>query len=281
MTNNTITVNKAIEMVATREWVAQKNGKASIKNAQVFGSWYGLDQYLNEVSTDTMREFKFHCRDKLTYAPATTNRKLAAVSKLITYATGLREFSFKWGVPKIEYEKENNQRKFVFTPQLESKLITTTALCGYGKLTELWICLIETGCRVSELLNLTWSNIEGDFLRLTDTKNGDERFVPIFDRVKQILERRRKENLIRPFPYSLTTVENNWRTIRKKMGMQGEKDFVIHSLRHTYITRLLRRNIGIEVVQKVAGHRDIRMTQRYNHPTKDDLRNSLKVTVNK
>ena len=64
------------------------------------------------------------------------------------------------------------------------------------------------------------------------------------------------------------------------MGMQGEKDFVIHSLRHTYITRLLRRNIGIEVVQKVAGHRDIRMTQRYNHPTKDDLRNSLKVTVN-
>ena len=281
MTNNTITVNKAIEMVATREWVAQKNGKASIKNAQVFGSWYGLDQYLNEVSTDTMREFKFHCRDKLTYAPATTNRKLAAVSKLITYATRLREFSFKWGVPKIEYEKENNQRKFVFTPQLESKLITTTALCGYGKLTELWICLIETGCRVSELLNLTWSNIEGDFLRLTDTKNGDERFVPIFDRVKQILERRRKENLIRPFPYSLTTVENNWRTIRKKMGMESEKDFVIHSLRHTYITRLLRRNIGIEVVQKVAGHRDIRMTQRYNHPTKDDLRNSLKVTVNK
>jgi len=280
MTNNTITVNKAIEMVATREWVSQKNGKASIKNARVFGSWYGLDNFLNEVSTDTMREFKFYCKDKLTYSPATTNRKLAAVSKLITYATGLREFSFKWGVPKIEYEKENNQRKFVFTPQLESKLITTTALCGYGKLTELWICLIETGCRVSELLNLTWSNIEGDFLRLTDTKNGDERFVPIFDRVKQILERRRKENLIRPFPYSLTTVENNWRTIRKKMGMQGEKDFVIHSLRHTYITRLLRRNIGIEVVQKVAGHRDIRMTQRYNHPTKDDLRNSLKVTVN-
>ena len=59
------------------------------------------------------------------------------------------------------------------------------------------------------------------------------------------------------------------------MNMTGEKDFVIHSLRHTCITRLLNRKVGIEVVQIVVGHNDIRMTQRYNHPSKEDIKSAL------
>ena len=69
--------------------------------------------------------------------------------------------------------------------------------------------------------------------------------------------------------------------IRKKLGMQHESDFVMHSLRHTCITRLLKKKIGIEVVQKIVGHKDIRMTQRYNHPTKDDLKNAVSGVFNK
>lgn len=49
----------------------------------------------------------------------------------------------------------------------------------------------------------------------------------------------------------------------------------MHSLRHTCITRLLKKGIGIEVVQKIVGHKEIRMTQRYNHPSKDDLREAV------
>lgn len=57
-------------------------------------------------------------------------------------------------------------------------------------------------------------------------------------------------------------VENSWSMIRKKMNMQNEKDFVIHSFRHTYITRLLKRRIGIEVVQKGC------WTPRYTNDSK-------------
>ena len=110
----------------------------------------------------------------------------------------------------------------------------------------------------------------------SDTKNGDNRYVPIFDKVKDILAKRKERGFARPFPYSLSSVENCWKKIRRAMGMEGEKHFVIHSLRHTCITRLLRRKVGIEVVQKIVGHKDIRMTQRYNHPTKDDLRQAVK-----
>jgi integrase len=275
--NKNITTRELLQLVILREWSTQKSGVASAKNAEVFMDWYGADKQFKNVTTDILRNFKFYCKDKLKYKAATINRKLASVSKLITYSRGMGGFSFKWGIPMVEYETENNQRKFIFTSEIENKLLLTSTGCGYNELNDLWVCLVETGCRVSELLNLTWSSLEGEFICLKDTKNGDTRYVPIFERVESIFKKRKQLNLVSPFPYKLHVIENSWSMIRKKMNMQNEKDFVIHSFRHTYITRLLKRRVGIEVVQKVVGHRDIRMTQRYNHPTKDDLRDALKV----
>ena len=277
MQNKNITTLELLQLVILREWSTQKSGVASAKNAEVFMNWYGSHRAFKELTTDILRNFKYYCKENLKYKSATINRKLASVSKLITYSRGMGGFSFTWGIPMVEYETENNQRKFIFTDDIEKELLQTSTNCGYSQLNDLWVCLIETGCRVSELLNLTWASVEGEFICLKDTKNGDTRFVPIFDKVKNIFKKRKQLNLVSPFPYKLHIIENSWSTIRKKMNMQNEKDFVIHSFRHTYITRLLKRRVGIEVVQKVVGHRDIRMTQRYNHPTKDDLREALKM----
>ena len=279
MQNKNITTLELLQLVILREWSTQKSGVASAKNAEVFMNWYGSHRAFKELTTDILRNFKYYCKENLKYKAATINRKLASVSKLITYSRGMGGFSFTWGIPMVEYETENNQRKFIFTDDIEKELLQTSTNCGYSQLNDLWVCLIETGCRVSELLNLTWANVEGEFICLKDTKNGDTRFVPIFDKVKNIFKKRKQLNLVSPFPYKLHIIENSWSTIRKKMNMQNEKDFVIHSFRHTYITRLLKRRVGIEVVQKVVGHRDIRMTQRYNHPTKDDLREALQMQV--
>ena len=279
MQNKNITTLELLQLVILREWSTQKSGVASAKNAEVFMNWYGSHRAFKELTTDILRNFKYYCKENLKYKAATINRKLASVSKLITYSRGMGGFSFTWGIPMVEYETENNQRKFIFTDDIEKELLQTSTNCGYSQLNDLWVCLIETGCRVSELLNLTWANVEGEFICLKDTKNGDTRFVPIFDKVKNIFKKRKQLNLVSPFPYKLHIIENSWSTIRKKMNMHNEKDFVIHSFRHTYITRLLKRRVGIEVVQKVVGHRDIRMTQRYNHPTKDDLREALQMQV--
>jgi integrase len=276
MLNTKVTLKEAIEKVWTMEWANQKDGKNSKSNVTVFANWFGYDQYVNTVSTETMREFKFHCKSKLSYSEGTINRKLASVSKILTFAKGLRGFQFEWGSPMVEYYRENNKRDFVFTTEMEDKLIMTSKVMGYGDKCDLWVCLIETGCRLSEWLNAKWEDIDDSFVYFSDTKNGDNRYVPIFDKVKDILAKRKERGFARPFPYSLSSVENCWKKIRRAMGMEGEKHFVIHSLRHTCITRLLRRKVGIEVVQKIVGHKDIRMTQRYNHPTKDDLRQAVK-----
>ena len=285
--NTRITVRQAITRVSDMDWIRQKNGILSIKNAEVFATFYGFENYLNDLATENVRDFKHHCRTELSYKNGTINRKLAALSKLCTWARGVKGFQFKWGLPLIEYETENNKREFVLSKELEDKLLLTARLSYRDDEADLWECLIETGCRVSELLNLTWEQVDDRFLHLVDTKNNQdtdkplERFVPIYDKVNKILGKRKKMGLEKPFPLSIHAVEHAWRMIRKKLGMEHEKDFVMHSLRHTCITRLLKKKIGIEVVQKFVGHQDIRMTQRYNHPTKDDLRNALDEAMSK
>jgi integrase len=43
------------------------------------------------------------------------------------------------------------------------------------------------------------------------------------------------------------------------------KDVVFHSLRHTYISRLVMEGADIRTVQELAGHKTITMTMRYSH----------------
>jgi integrase len=276
-----ITVRQAISKVSEMDWISQKNGVLSIKNAEVFGSFYGFENFLNDLATENVRSFKHFCKTELSYKNGTINRKLAALSKLCTWARGIKGFKFNWGLPLIEYETENNKREFVVSEELENKLFLTARLNYRDDEADLWECLILTGCRVSELLNLTWDNVQGGFIHCKDTKNKDNRYVPIFEGVEKILAKRKKMGLEKPFPLSIHAVEHAWRMIRKKLGMEHEKEFVMHSLRHTCITRFLKRKIGIEVVQKIVGHKDIRMTQRYNHPTKDDLKEAVSKIYNK
>ena len=163
---NNIDVKTAIDKVNEIEWSKQKNGKLSMRNARVFGKFYGFQNFLNDLATDDVREFKNHCRTKLSYKNGTINRKLASLSKLCTWARGVKGFQFKWGIPLIEYDKENNQRKFTVSKELEEKILSTARSTYRDDEADLWECLIHTGCRVSELLNLTWEDVQDDFIAL-------------------------------------------------------------------------------------------------------------------
>jgi len=274
---NNITVKSAIDKVNIMMWDGQKDGHNSLRNAKVFSKWHGSPKFMNDVSTETVREYKFYQKNKLEYKPGTINRKLAALSKLVTYVSGCKGFTFNWGRPIIEYDRTNNRRKFTVSIDVEDKLINKTIELGYKDKADLWIFLIDVGCRVGESLKLRWEQIdlENGFVKFFDTKNGEDREIPFLGRVKSMLEKRKKDGNLRPFPFSISSVEWTWRKVRKELNMTNEKDFVIHSLRHTCITRLLKRGIGIEVVQLVVGHHDIRQTQGYNHPSKEDLRDAI------
>lgn len=51
-----------------------------------------------------------------------------------------------------------------------------------------------------------------------------------------------------------------------------ERDF--HSLRHTYATQLIRRNVSIEVIAELLGHSSTEITKIYAHILDDDKQNA-------
>ena len=55
----------------------------------------------------------------------------------------------------------------------------------------------------------------------------------------------------------------------------GLTDVSLHTLRHTFISRLVQAGRPLPEVAAVAGHRDIKMTLRYAHLAPDHLRDGI------
>jgi len=55
---------------------------------------------------------------------------------------------------------------------------------------------------------------------------------------------------------------------------QKARKIVFHSLRHTYVS--LSRGAGVPdfVVQRIAGHKTMGMTDKYSHATPEDIQNA-------
>ena len=55
--------------------------------------------------------------------------------------------------------------------------------------------------------------------------------------------------------------------MRVKCDLQAPKDCVIHSFRHTFLTRFSEAGADAFTIKKVAGHSSVTISERYIHPT--------------
>jgi len=69
-------------------------------------------------------------------------------------------------------------------------------------------------------------------------------------------------------------VKTGWWSALKKAKIEG---FRFHDLRHTFGSRLGMAGVDIRTVQELMGHKDIKMTMRYSHPTPEHEKNAVKV----
>lgn len=147
-----------------------------------------------------------------------------------------------------------------------------------------------TGLRRKEIIQLRWEhvNLKNRFLRVTDTKNGYERTVPIFDKLYSELSKwhkfngKPKKGLVFPSPRS---VPNG------KLAMMGDnvskrfkyyateeaklKDSIhFHGLRHSCATFLLRNGFNVIEVKNMLGHKSLEVTNKYVHLVANDLLNT-------
>lgn len=150
---------------------------------------------------------------------------------------------------------------------------------------------IETAMRKTEIKTLRRDQVDlkRRIVRLSDTKNGSARTVPLTKRAAEVL-RTALKNPARPKstkdqpvvetdliffgepgrkgerePYAF---EKTWNQIKKDFGA---KDLRFHDLRHESTSRFVEGGLSDQEVSAITGHKSMQMLKRYTHLRAEDL----------
>ena len=141
--------------------------------------------------------------------------------------------------------------------------------------------LLDAGLRIGEALALEWRDIHLEpasgakfgYLRVRDGKSRfARRNVPLTGRVSEMLKAR-KEQYGTPWVFAENPSRPMWGTSLDHLHKQHRdtlkmpSEFVLHSLRHTYGTRLGEAGADAFTIMRLMGHSSVTVSQRYVHPT--------------
>lgn len=167
----------------------------------------------------------------------------------------------------------NNERDRWLTVEEEEALIKA-ASPEWVK--DIIIFAIHTGCRRGEILDINVKD-NVDMVRrvitVQATKGGNRKMIPMSEKLFEMLTRRLKVVSIsgRLFDIKVVTLKDGFCRAVEKAGLG---DFHFHDLRHTFGTRLVQMGVDLYRVQKLMGHKSIRMTERYAHHCPDSLKSA-------
>jgi integrase len=129
---------------------------------------------------------------------------------------------------------------------------------------------LETAMRAGEMLSLTWDQVDERAVRLTRTKNGDSRDVPLSLRAVELIDLLPRTGA-RLFTLSPSSRDALWRKAMRAAMIEG---MTFHDLRHEATTRLARK-LDVLDLARMTGHRDLRMLRRYYNPTAAEIASRL------
>lgn len=173
----------------------------------------------------------------------------------------------------ITLKKERKGRLRIITKDEEQRILTLLRQDHGGKrkyyaeVADLIAVLLDTGMRLSEGLGLHYRDIDfsSNLLSIWENKGDRPRSIPMTRRVRNILKERQEINVTKPFTIKAHQAETAWQWLRKEMGLEGDKEFVIHSTRHSCASRMVNAGVDLYVVKDILGHASIATTQIYAH----------------
>lgn len=260
-----------------------------------FATWFadhvGTPCTLSAITPTDVRDFRATLRDTEHRAPATVNRKLAALRSFFQWAitTGRRADSPAATVKDVRQEPRR-PRWFLkrdldrLLRELEAAAKPSTKVRDRA----IVLTLRHTGLRVSELVGLrlrdvTLSERKGS-LRVLG-KGAKERTIPLNQTVRSSLTAYLAARRERPDaahyselflgqrgPLNRQEVE---KLIEKYAQRAGLEAFSPHSLRHSFAKSLLDAGEDLVTVQSLLGHERLDTTARYTQPGARDLEDAV------
>jgi integrase len=211
-------------------------------------------------------------------APATVNRQLATLRRALRLA---HEWKVIDRLPKIRLLQGERAREFVLSREQEVIYLKAAP----QPLKDLALLMLDTALRDGEALVLKWPDIhlkpaptaKFGYLQVQKGKSPRaRRTVSLTARVREMLAARAKKSsseFVFPGkngnPILVTSLDHQHSKVRKLLKMP--EDFVVHSLRHTMLTRLGLLGVDAFTIMKIAGHSSITISQRYVHPSPESV----------
>lgn len=305
------TVSQAIE-----KYIKDGNPKKSEETRQRYISalnWFKKEIGSLPIKTLERSDLK-QCRDKLQkkhkeipikgkqgrvtdefISNSCVNRYLAYFSTFLTYCVD--EYEIIKTNPMIGAKlklKENEPRKR-WLKELEERqsLLQACKDADY----ELYLCVLfalTTGARKSEILKLTWHNtdLENKAIYFLETKNGEDRTVPMPEILYEELKAFKEQSKVRRIKndYLFMTTEGKPRfnlidklypdVVKKWEVITKYEKITFHGLRHTYSSVGALLGINTDIIDKITGHKNGRMTSRYTHADCESLRTPMNEIAN-
>lgn len=133
---------------------------------------------------------------------------------------------------------------------------------------------IETAMRRGEIVKARWEYVDSNkaTLRLLDTKNGDDRFVPLSSRAVKILRDMPRRIDGKVFGLQAESISQAFERACKRAGIT---DLRFHDLRHEAASRLFEKGLNPMEVASITGHKTMQMLKRYTHLRAEDLAKKL------
>ncbi len=144
--------------------------------------------------------------------------------------------------------------------------------------------LAKTGSRLGEVLGIKIGDInwEESVWTLQHTKTDRGRLIPLppdlMPKMNKLIGNRTPTetlflNPLTSKPMRHHQIENNFRLRLKVGGIK--KNATVHTLRHSFITELLRQDISVLKIANIVGHENIKTTQDYARLLYEDLRDAI------
>jgi integrase len=218
------------------------------------------------------------------YQRSTVNRHLATLKRAMRLAARWRIID---RVPSIELLTGENQREFVLSRDQQREYFNACPefLRNWAQFA------LETGMRRKELRSVKWSDIYVDpigkarrgYIHVRGTKSKNSKRNLSLTAVAQLVLLRQRQisrceyvfvmDTDRAQPASISGINHAHERVRDILGLP--KEFVLHSLRHTFGTRLGEAGADAFTIMRIMGHSTITVSQRYVHPTPETMENAF------
>ncbi len=231
-----------------------------------FRQYFASKKYLNEISRGDILEYR-DSRATLVASAVTLNSEITMIRAFLYWCIqfkGLRENP----AAKIKPRKVVEKPPEVYGDNEIAKLLGAADAEEQAVL----LALLYTGLREQELCHLTWDDVDFKKKLLRVTAKPEEKFTPKTWEERDIEMSDRLIQALNLLPHRARWVfptvggkrhAHVYKIVERVAENAEVKGAHPHKFRATFLTRLLQSGCDIANVQALAGHRNIKTTQRY------------------